>query len=63
MLGLAVGGRPDDYELSNVDFHARGRAFDQQLRDLHRFWSEDAVGPAPANGRRPALLTRSPIGG
>src|ERR687885_1067028 len=27
-LGLAVGGRPDDYEASGVDFNARGRIFD-----------------------------------
>src|SRR5436305_784349 len=56
VLGLAVGGRPDDFELSNVDFHSRGNTFDEQLRDLTRFWSESAVGPAPANGKRPGLL-------
>jgi alkanesulfonate monooxygenase SsuD/methylene tetrahydromethanopterin reductase-like flavin-dependent oxidoreductase (luciferase family) len=57
VLGLSVGGRPDDYEVSGVDFHSRGRVFDQQLADLNRFWAGDGgVGPAPANGKRPTLL-------
>jgi alkanesulfonate monooxygenase SsuD/methylene tetrahydromethanopterin reductase-like flavin-dependent oxidoreductase (luciferase family) len=55
-LGLAVGGRQDDYELSGVDFHQRGALFDHQLRELTDFWAGDAVGPDPANGRRPGLL-------
>src|SRR3954468_21300963 len=31
VLGLAPGGRQDDYELSGVDFSQRGRIFDRQL--------------------------------
>src|SRR3954454_22118960 len=54
VLGLAPGGRPDDYELSGVDFHRRGRLFDRQLEDLARYWGgETDVGPAPV---RPGLL-------
>jgi alkanesulfonate monooxygenase SsuD/methylene tetrahydromethanopterin reductase-like flavin-dependent oxidoreductase (luciferase family) len=54
VLGLAPGGRPDDYELGGVDFHRRGRLFDRQLEDLRRFWAgETEVGPAPV---RPGLL-------
>jgi len=55
-LGLAVGRRPDDYELSGVDFHSRGRRFERQLGELRETWAGDAVGPDPANGQRPALL-------
>jgi alkanesulfonate monooxygenase SsuD/methylene tetrahydromethanopterin reductase-like flavin-dependent oxidoreductase (luciferase family) len=56
-LGLAVGGRPDDYEISGVDFTTRGRIFDDQLAQLTRLWQgEGGVGPAPANGARPGLL-------
>jgi alkanesulfonate monooxygenase SsuD/methylene tetrahydromethanopterin reductase-like flavin-dependent oxidoreductase (luciferase family) len=55
-LGLAVGGREDDYAASGVDFHARGRLFDRQLEDLERLWKGDGgVGPAPVRGR-PGLL-------
>jgi alkanesulfonate monooxygenase SsuD/methylene tetrahydromethanopterin reductase-like flavin-dependent oxidoreductase (luciferase family) len=53
VLGLAVGGREDDYEASGVDFHARGRAFERQLQELGRHWSgETGVGPAS----RPTVL-------
>src|SRR5690349_15795719 len=30
-LGVAVGGREDDYEASGVDFRTRGRRFDAML--------------------------------
>jgi alkanesulfonate monooxygenase SsuD/methylene tetrahydromethanopterin reductase-like flavin-dependent oxidoreductase (luciferase family) len=51
-----VGGRPDDFEVSGVDFSRRGRMFDQQLSEATAIWSGDrGVGPAPANGR-PKLL-------
>ena len=56
VLGLAVGGRGDDYELSGVDFHRRGAIFDRQLRELTDLWAGEDVGPDPADGKRPALL-------
>jgi alkanesulfonate monooxygenase SsuD/methylene tetrahydromethanopterin reductase-like flavin-dependent oxidoreductase (luciferase family) len=55
-LGLAVGGREDDFALSGVDFHRRGQIFDRQLDDMTAVWKgERGVGPEPANGR-PELL-------
>jgi alkanesulfonate monooxygenase SsuD/methylene tetrahydromethanopterin reductase-like flavin-dependent oxidoreductase (luciferase family) len=57
LLGLAPGGRQDDYDLSRVDFHRRGRIFDEQLEDLHQLWrGEGNVGPSPAQHPRPTLL-------
>jgi len=56
-LGLAVGGRQDDFAVSGVDFHARGRIFDRQLQELTTVWKGDkGVGPAPASNGRPTLL-------
>lgn len=56
-LGLAVGGREDDYEVSGAAFAERGRTFDRQLAELQSVWSgEHGVGPQPANGERPAML-------
>jgi alkanesulfonate monooxygenase SsuD/methylene tetrahydromethanopterin reductase-like flavin-dependent oxidoreductase (luciferase family) len=56
-LGLAVGGREDDYALSGVEFKRRGRIFDAQLDELRRHWGGDTpVGPPPANDKRPGLL-------
>jgi alkanesulfonate monooxygenase SsuD/methylene tetrahydromethanopterin reductase-like flavin-dependent oxidoreductase (luciferase family) len=50
VLGLAVGGREDDYELTGIDFSSRGRAFDRQLEDLRGFWDGDEVGPNAPGG-------------
>jgi alkanesulfonate monooxygenase SsuD/methylene tetrahydromethanopterin reductase-like flavin-dependent oxidoreductase (luciferase family) len=56
-LGLAVGGRQDDYELGGIDFSERGRIFDRQLAALGGlFAGEGGLGPAPIGGRRPGLL-------
>jgi alkanesulfonate monooxygenase SsuD/methylene tetrahydromethanopterin reductase-like flavin-dependent oxidoreductase (luciferase family) len=56
-LGLAVGGRPDDYEVSGIDLAQRGRVFDRQLEDMSAIWrGERGIGPDVANGRRPGLL-------
>jgi alkanesulfonate monooxygenase SsuD/methylene tetrahydromethanopterin reductase-like flavin-dependent oxidoreductase (luciferase family) len=58
VLGLAVGGREDDFAAAEVDFHSRGKIFDHQLEELTRLWGggEESFGPKPANGKRPQLL-------
>jgi alkanesulfonate monooxygenase SsuD/methylene tetrahydromethanopterin reductase-like flavin-dependent oxidoreductase (luciferase family) len=57
VLGLSPGGREDDYTVSGIDFHLRGRIFDRQLEELRRLWGGEAgVGPRPAGGERPRLL-------
>ncbi len=57
VLGLAVGGRPDDFAVSDVDPTRRGRIFDRQLVQMTSIWSgEQGVGPAPFRGSRPQLL-------
>jgi alkanesulfonate monooxygenase SsuD/methylene tetrahydromethanopterin reductase-like flavin-dependent oxidoreductase (luciferase family) len=57
VLGLAVGGRQDDYEVSGADFASRGKAFDRQLEDLGAMWrGERGLGPPPARGDRPTVL-------
>jgi alkanesulfonate monooxygenase SsuD/methylene tetrahydromethanopterin reductase-like flavin-dependent oxidoreductase (luciferase family) len=56
-LGLAVGGRADDFAASGVDFHRRGRIFQQQLKEMTAVWrGERGVGPAPRRDGRPGLL-------
>jgi alkanesulfonate monooxygenase SsuD/methylene tetrahydromethanopterin reductase-like flavin-dependent oxidoreductase (luciferase family) len=62
-LGLAVGARQDDYEVTGRPFHTRGRDFDAQLELLHRAWagqpisgSPEPVCPPPANGERVPIL-------
>jgi len=61
VLGVAVGGREDDYEASGVDMHTRGRRFDQMLEQWQRIWGGEkfgfagGIGPAPPKGR-PTLI-------
>ena len=55
-LGLAVGGREDDFEASGADFEGRGKTFDRQLAELNEVWAGDTVGPDAANGKRPGVL-------
>src|SRR6059058_4758068 len=61
VLGIAVGGREDDYEASEVDFHSRGRRFEAMLDRMGRMWDGESfgtaggVGPRAAKGR-PTLI-------
>jgi alkanesulfonate monooxygenase SsuD/methylene tetrahydromethanopterin reductase-like flavin-dependent oxidoreductase (luciferase family) len=55
VLGLAPGGREDDFEASGIDFHERGKIFERQLQELTKIWEGDEVGPALIEDR-PKLL-------
>jgi alkanesulfonate monooxygenase SsuD/methylene tetrahydromethanopterin reductase-like flavin-dependent oxidoreductase (luciferase family) len=60
--GVAVGGRPDDYAVSDLDFERRGRWFDEALEAWRAAWSGDGVraadpvGPPPLTPGGPPLL-------
>jgi alkanesulfonate monooxygenase SsuD/methylene tetrahydromethanopterin reductase-like flavin-dependent oxidoreductase (luciferase family) len=45
VFGVAVGGREDDYTVSHVDFHRRGRIFDEMLAEWEQIWAGDEIGP------------------
>ena len=62
-LGLAVGGREDDFVAAGVPFHERGKIFDQQLETMSRIWNGEAmneqvgpIGPAPVRQGGPEIL-------
>ena len=61
-LGLAAGGRQDDFDVSGVDFATRGARFDRQLDELHRLWRGEkvgfagGVGPQPRDGRPEVVI-------
>src|SRR3954452_4342625 len=44
VLGVAVGGREDDYEASGVDFRSRGRRFDAMLAQWEAVWAGQEFG-------------------
>ena len=58
-VGIAVGGRADDYTATGSDFEQRGRVFDAQLEKFRRVWDGsggDRIGPAPVQPGGPPLL-------
>jgi alkanesulfonate monooxygenase SsuD/methylene tetrahydromethanopterin reductase-like flavin-dependent oxidoreductase (luciferase family) len=66
-LGLGVGGRPDDYQVTGRSFADRGRRFDADLELLHAAWAGEPVagspfpvGPPTTRGRIPLLVGGRP---
>lgn len=62
-LGLGVGARPDDFEVTGRPMPGRGSRFDEQLVALHESWagrapegSSQPFGPATVRGRIPLLF-------
>lgn len=58
VLGVAVGGREDDYEAAGAEFHTRGKRFDAMLEQWERIWAGESFGTAGAIGPRgrPTLI-------
>jgi alkanesulfonate monooxygenase SsuD/methylene tetrahydromethanopterin reductase-like flavin-dependent oxidoreductase (luciferase family) len=54
-LGVATGGRADDYALTGRDFATRGRRFDEQLADLRRAFAGEPL----ADGSAPVVPDRT----
>ncbi len=62
-LGIAVGGREDDFLAAPAAMHTRGRRFEQELATMKRIWAGEAIseqvgpiGPPPARAGGPPLL-------
>ncbi|MEV7601777.1 LLM class flavin-dependent oxidoreductase [Kitasatospora sp. NPDC089797] len=61
VLGVAAGGRADDYTATGADYEGRGAGLDRLLRELQEIWAGEgpngAVGPRPAgSGGIPLLV-------
>ncbi|MGH7760752.1 MAG: LLM class flavin-dependent oxidoreductase [Candidatus Dormibacteraceae bacterium] len=63
VLGLGVGSRPDDFAVTGLNFHDRGKRLDAALDLMHRAWrgepvpgTEMAVNPRPVNGHSVPLM-------
>jgi alkanesulfonate monooxygenase SsuD/methylene tetrahydromethanopterin reductase-like flavin-dependent oxidoreductase (luciferase family) len=60
VLGIALGGREDDYEISRIDMSTRGSWLDEALPRIRAIWDGDGdleakTGPRP-EGDGPTLL-------
>jgi alkanesulfonate monooxygenase SsuD/methylene tetrahydromethanopterin reductase-like flavin-dependent oxidoreductase (luciferase family) len=60
VLGLAVGGRQDDFDASGVSMSGRGSAFESQLAEMTSIWNGDDKGfdgpIGPRLEQRPEIL-------
>jgi alkanesulfonate monooxygenase SsuD/methylene tetrahydromethanopterin reductase-like flavin-dependent oxidoreductase (luciferase family) len=56
VLGVGVGAREDDYEVTGTDHRTRGRRLDDQLTDLRDLWEGGEIGPAPVRSGGPRIL-------
>jgi alkanesulfonate monooxygenase SsuD/methylene tetrahydromethanopterin reductase-like flavin-dependent oxidoreductase (luciferase family) len=62
VLGVAVGGRKDDYEAAGVPFERRGELFEQMLEEIKRIWAGErrgfagGVGPDVSDNPPPLIL-------
>ncbi len=45
-LGIGLGGREDDYEVSGVELAGRGRKLDAMLERIKGVWAGDRIGPS-----------------
>lgn len=60
-LGLGVGAREDDFEAAGLDFHTRGKRWDEDLELIHRAWRGEPMGAGKPVGPRPARGDRIPV--
>jgi alkanesulfonate monooxygenase SsuD/methylene tetrahydromethanopterin reductase-like flavin-dependent oxidoreductase (luciferase family) len=62
VLGLAVGGREDDYTAAGVDFSNRGKAFEAMMERVREVWKESAnsSGSADTSGVGPDVSNDPP---
>jgi alkanesulfonate monooxygenase SsuD/methylene tetrahydromethanopterin reductase-like flavin-dependent oxidoreductase (luciferase family) len=44
-LGIGLGGRDDDYEVSGVELSGRGRRLDEMLERIKDVWAGNEIGP------------------
>lgn len=51
-LGIGLGARDDDYEISGVELDGRGKRLDAMLEEMKEIWTGDEVGPTIAGAPR-----------
>jgi alkanesulfonate monooxygenase SsuD/methylene tetrahydromethanopterin reductase-like flavin-dependent oxidoreductase (luciferase family) len=60
VLGIAVGGREDDFTASGASFKGRGQMLEHQIAEMRKIWAGEsrgtagAIGPTP--GRAPLII-------
>ena len=55
-LGIGLGARQDDYEVSEISWKGRGATLDRQLAQVKEIWKGGEIGPAPVRPGGPELI-------
>jgi alkanesulfonate monooxygenase SsuD/methylene tetrahydromethanopterin reductase-like flavin-dependent oxidoreductase (luciferase family) len=55
-LGIAIGARKDDYDITAASYHTRGETLTRQLGDMRELWASGEVGPTPIQVGGPEIL-------
>src|SRR2546423_572817 len=66
VLGLGLGGRDDDFDVSGADMHSRGKVFERQLDEIKRIWAGEEkglAGPIGPNLDAPPQIIVGGLGG
>jgi alkanesulfonate monooxygenase SsuD/methylene tetrahydromethanopterin reductase-like flavin-dependent oxidoreductase (luciferase family) len=62
-LGIAVGGREDDFTASGAGFKGRGQMLERQIVEMRKIWAGESRGTAGAIGPTPGRAPRIIMGG
>jgi alkanesulfonate monooxygenase SsuD/methylene tetrahydromethanopterin reductase-like flavin-dependent oxidoreductase (luciferase family) len=61
VLGIGVGGRPDDFTATGQPFAGRGRRMDEQIETLRRAWAGEAIDPPGTPVTKPVTNGTIPL--
>jgi alkanesulfonate monooxygenase SsuD/methylene tetrahydromethanopterin reductase-like flavin-dependent oxidoreductase (luciferase family) len=56
VLGLGLGARGDDYEVTGVERKTRGRDLSDQITAMRAVWEGNSIGPRPSSSGGPSIL-------
>ncbi|MDP9225962.1 MAG: LLM class flavin-dependent oxidoreductase, partial [Actinomycetota bacterium] len=56
VLGLGLGARVDDYEVTGVERRNRGRDLSDQITAMRSVWEGETIGPEPKSSGGPSIL-------
>lgn len=56
VLGLGLGARRDDYDVTHSDYRSRGPRLTEMLASMRSYWEGAEIGPQPARQGGPTLL-------
>lgn len=56
VLGMGLGARADDYEITGVEHTTRGRVLTDQITAMRAIWEGKDIGPQPARAGGPMIL-------